>query len=166
MALVAALHARQAESYGPGAVERVGLGVLTVLPTIVGMALILVGNLAPLDPVAQNLMVVGFMVATVGFFALAMVTLVVRVWPWWVAALLLAWKTPRGGAPGAVARDVLGTCGLRRLAGRERTIPTGTLRSGYRPTSSQVSRPARLGSLFSRPAHLRFAPLHRTLVTR
>jgi hypothetical protein len=58
------------------------------------------------------------------------------------------------GAPGAVARGVLGTCELCRLAGRERTIPTGTLRtlrSDYRSKSSQVSRPARLGSLFSRP---------------
>ena len=45
-------------------------------------------------PPAQNLLVVGLIVATVGFFALAMVTLVVRVLPWWVAAMLLAGSPP------------------------------------------------------------------------
>jgi hypothetical protein len=64
---------------------------------IVGVALILVGYLASLDPVAKNLTVVGFIVATGGFFALAMVTLMVRVLPWWVAGMSLA-----GSPPGAV----------------------------------------------------------------
>jgi hypothetical protein len=45
MALIVAVHALQVESYGPGAVERIGLGVLTVLPSTVGMALFLVGYL-------------------------------------------------------------------------------------------------------------------------
>jgi hypothetical protein len=66
MALVADLHALQAQGYGPGPVERVGLGALTLLPTIVSVTLVLMGYLAPLNPVAQNLLVVGFVVATVG----------------------------------------------------------------------------------------------------
>jgi hypothetical protein len=65
MALSGALHALQIEGYGPGAVERVGLGALTVLPSVVGVALIFVGYLAPLHPVAQNLLLLGFVVATV-----------------------------------------------------------------------------------------------------
>jgi hypothetical protein len=94
MTLVVALHTLQAESYGPGAVERIGLGALTVLLTVVGVAFILVGYLAPLNPVARNLLLLGFIVATVGCFVLAMVTLVVKVLPWWVAGMLLAGSPP------------------------------------------------------------------------
>ena len=45
MALIVAVHALQVEAYAPGAVERIGLGALTVLPSIVGVALLLVGYL-------------------------------------------------------------------------------------------------------------------------
>ena len=101
MALIAAVHALQVESYGPGAVERIGLGALTVFPSISGVALILVGNLgdigglryqalADLRSVAQNLLLLGWVVATVGLLLLAMVTLVVRVLPWWAGLAMVA----------------------------------------------------------------------------
>jgi|SRR5215211_1155514 len=45
MAAIAALHALQRELYGPGAWERYGLGALTSLMSLVGIALILVGDL-------------------------------------------------------------------------------------------------------------------------
>jgi hypothetical protein len=105
MALIAAVHALQVENYGPGAVERIGLGALTVLPSIVGVALILVGSLgdigglryqvlAGLRPVAQNLLLLGFVVATVGLLVLAIVTLLMRVLPWWVGPAMIAGSPP------------------------------------------------------------------------
>ncbi len=101
MALIPAVHALQVESYGPGAVERIGLGALTVLPSTVGVALILVGYLgdmgglryqvlADLRSVAQYLLLLGLVVATVSLLVLAIVTLVVRVLPWWVGLALIA----------------------------------------------------------------------------
>jgi hypothetical protein len=101
MALIVAVHAVQVESYGPGAVERIGLGALTAMPSIVGVALILVGSLgdlgglryqvlADLRPVAQNLLLLGWVVATVGLLVLAVVTLVVRVLPWWAGVVMIA----------------------------------------------------------------------------
>ena len=101
MALIAAMHALQVDSYGPGAVERVGLGALTVLPSIVGVALILVGYLgdtgglryrvlADLRPMALNLELLGWVVATVGLLVLAIVTLIVRVLPWWAGLAMIA----------------------------------------------------------------------------
>jgi hypothetical protein len=61
MALIAAVHALQVESYGPGAVERIGLGALTILPSILGLALLLVLFLGPLLGVAWAL--VGYAVS-------------------------------------------------------------------------------------------------------
>jgi hypothetical protein len=123
MALVAALQALQAESYGPGAVERVGLGALTVLPTIAEVVLILVGYLAPLpNPVVNALTVVGFVVASVGFFALAMATLVVRVFPRWVAGMLLAGSPPAAVFLGpffGVPWALVGYAVLRAVSGRD-----------------------------------------------
>ena len=101
MALIAAVHVVQVERYGPGAVERIGLGALTVLPSIVGVAFILVGYLgdtgglryqalAAFRPVALNLEVLGWVVASVGLLLLAIVTLIVRVLPWWGGAAMIA----------------------------------------------------------------------------
>ena len=101
MALIACVHALQVQSYGPSAVERLGLGALTALPSIVGLALILVGNLgdiggsryqelADLRSVAQNLLLFGWVVATVSLLVLAIVTLVVRVLPWWAGVAMIA----------------------------------------------------------------------------
>jgi len=101
MALIASVHALQVESYGPEVVERIGLGALTVLPSILGVALILVGylddigglryqGLADLRPVALNLELLGWAVAAVGLFLLAMVTLVVRELPWWAGLAMMA----------------------------------------------------------------------------
>ena len=89
MALIVAVHALQVESYGPGAVERIGLGALTVLPSIVGVALILVGYLDE-STVAQNLLLLGWVVATVGLLVLAIVTLIMRVLPWWAGVAMIA----------------------------------------------------------------------------
>ena len=89
MALIVAVHALQVESYGPSAVERVGLGALTVLPSIVGVALILVGYLDE-STVAQNLLLLGWVVATVGLLVLAIVTLIMRVLPWWAGVAMIA----------------------------------------------------------------------------
>lgn len=50
--------------------------------------------LAGLRPVAQNLLLLGFVVATVGMWVLAIVTLVVRVLPPWVGAALIAGRPP------------------------------------------------------------------------
>jgi hypothetical protein len=101
MALIASVHALQVESYGPEVVERIGLGALTVLPSILGVALILVGylddigglryqGLADLRPVALNLELLGWAVAAVGLFLLAIVTLVVRELPWWAGLAMMA----------------------------------------------------------------------------
>jgi hypothetical protein len=101
MALIASVHALQVESYGPGAVERIGLGALTVLPSMLGVALILVGYLgdigglrhqvlADLRRIALNLELSGWVVATVGLLVLAMVTLVVRELPWWAGLAMIA----------------------------------------------------------------------------
>ena len=101
MVLIAAVHALQVESYGPGAVERIGLGALTILPSIVGLALILVGYLgdtgglryqvlADLRSMALNLELLGWVVATVGLLVLAVVTLIVRVLPWWAGVAMIA----------------------------------------------------------------------------
>lgn len=106
MLLIAAVHALQVESYGPAAVERIGLGALT-LPSIVGVALILVGYLgdigglryqalADLRAVTQNLLVLGFVVAAVGLLVLAIVTLLMRVLPWWVGLAMIAGSPPIG----------------------------------------------------------------------
>ena len=89
MALIVAVHALQVESYGAGAVERIGLGALTVLPSIVGVALILVGYLDE-STVAQNLLLLGWVVATVGLLVLAIVTLIMRVLPWWAGVAMIA----------------------------------------------------------------------------
>jgi hypothetical protein len=101
MALIAAVHVVQVERYGPGAVERIGLGALTVLPSIVGVAFILVGYLgdigglrfqalADFRPVALNLELLGWVVASVGLLLLAIVTLIVRVLPWWGGVAMIA----------------------------------------------------------------------------
>jgi hypothetical protein len=89
MALIVAVHALQVENYGPGAVERIGLGALTVLPSIVGVALILVGYLGE-STVAQNLLLLGWVVATVGLLVLAILTLIMRALPWWAGLALIA----------------------------------------------------------------------------
>jgi hypothetical protein len=101
MVLIAAVHALQVESYGPGAIERIGLGALTGFPSIVGLAFILVGYvgdigglryqvLEDLRYVAQNLELLGFVVATVGLLVLAIVTLVIRALPWWAGLAMIA----------------------------------------------------------------------------
>ena len=101
MALIASVHALQVENYGPGAVERIGLGALTVLPSMLGVALILVGYLgdigglryqvlADLRPIALNLELLGWVVATAGLLVLAIVTLVVRELPWWGGLAMIA----------------------------------------------------------------------------
>jgi hypothetical protein len=101
MALIASVHALQVENYGPGAVERIGLGALTALPSMLGVALILVGYLgdigglryqvlADLRPIALNLELFGWVVATVGLLVLAIVTLVVRELPWWTGLAMIA----------------------------------------------------------------------------
>ena len=101
MVLIMAVHALQVESYGPGAVERIGLGALSILPSIVGLALLLVGYLgdtgglryqvlASLRPLALNLELLGWLVASVSLLALAIVTLVVRVLPWWAGLAMVA----------------------------------------------------------------------------
>jgi hypothetical protein len=132
MVLIAAVHALQVESYGPGAVERIGLGALTILPSIVGLALILVGYLgdigglryqvlAALRPMALNLELLGWVVATVGLLVLAVVTLIVRVLPWWVGVAMIAGNPlialflgPLLGVPWAlVGYAVLRTAGRR-----------------------------------------------------
>jgi hypothetical protein len=89
---IAALHALQRELYGPAAWERYGLGALTSLASLVGVALILVGDLgdigglryqvlAGLRPVAMNLFLIGLLVATVGILALGVATIAVRKLP-------------------------------------------------------------------------------------
>ena len=102
MALIAAVHVLQVESYSPGAVERTGLGALfTVLPSTAGVAFILVGNLGAMEalryqvlsdlcPAAQYLLLLGWVAATVGLFVLGIVTLVVPVLPWWAGLALVA----------------------------------------------------------------------------
>ena len=101
MTLIVAVHALQVESYGPGAVERIGLGVLTVLPSTVGMALFLVGYLRDIGgppnrilsdfpPAAQYLVLSGTVVATVGLSFLVCMTLVVRELPWWAGLAMIA----------------------------------------------------------------------------
>jgi hypothetical protein len=101
IALIVSVHAIQIDSYGPGAVERIGLGALSVLPSIVGVTLILVGYLgdtgglryqvlADLRPVAQNLELLGWVVASVSLLVLAIVTLIVRELPWWAGIAMIA----------------------------------------------------------------------------
>jgi hypothetical protein len=46
--------------------------------------------LADLRSVAQNLLLLGWVVAAVGLLLLAIVTLVVRVLPWWVGLAMIA----------------------------------------------------------------------------
>jgi hypothetical protein len=105
MAAIAALHALQRGLYGPGAWERYGLGVLTSLASLVGVALILVGDLgdvgglryqalAGLRPVAMNLFLIGLLVATIGILALGIATIAARKLPWWCGAALLAGSPP------------------------------------------------------------------------
>jgi hypothetical protein len=105
MAVIAALHALQRELYGPGALERYGLGALTFLASLVGVALILVGDLgdigglryqalAGLRPVAMNLFLNGLLVATIGILALGVVTIAARKLPWWCGAALIAGSPP------------------------------------------------------------------------
>lgn len=105
MAAIAALHALQRELYGPGAWERYGLGALTSLTPLVGIALILVGDLgdiwglryqvlADLRPVAMNLFLIGLLVATVGILALGVATIAARKLPWWCGAALIAGSPP------------------------------------------------------------------------
>ena len=105
MALVVAVHALQAESYGPGTVERIGLGPLTILPSIVGMALFLVGYLRDIggppnrilsdfSPAAQYLVLSGTVVATAGLWFLVCMTLVTRVLPWWAGPAMIAGSPP------------------------------------------------------------------------
>jgi hypothetical protein len=101
MALIVAVHTLQVESYGPGAVERIGLGVLTALLSIVGVALILVGYLGDvgglrypvledLRPMALSLELLGWVVASVGLLVLAIVTLIVQLLPWWAGVAMIA----------------------------------------------------------------------------
>jgi hypothetical protein len=105
MAVIAALHALQRELYGPGALERYALGALTSLASLVGVALILVGDLgdigglryqvlAGLRPVAMTLFLTGLLVATVGILALGVVTIAARRLPWWCGAALIAGSPP------------------------------------------------------------------------
>ena len=81
------------------------------------------GYLVPLNPVAQNLLVVGFVVASVGLITLAMATLVVRVLPWWVAGMLLAGSPPAAvflGPLFGVPWALVGYAVLRAGSGRGR----------------------------------------------
>jgi hypothetical protein len=105
MAVIAALHALQRELYGPGAWERYGLGALTSLASLVGVALILVGDLgdigglryqalAGLRPVAMNLFLIGLLVATIGILALGVTTIAARKLPWWCGAAPIAGSPP------------------------------------------------------------------------
>lgn len=137
MVLIAAVHALQVESYGPGAVERIGLGALTIMPGIVGLVLILVGYLgdtgglrfqalAYLRPVALNLELLGWVVASVGLLVLAVVTLVVRVLPWWAGAAMIAGNpliAPFLGALLGVPWALVGYA-LLRTAGRRTEQPS------------------------------------------
>jgi MFS family permease len=95
----------QRELYGPGAWERYGLGALSSLMSLVGIALILVGDLgdigglryqvlADLRPVAMNLFLIGLLVATVGILALGVATIAARKLPWWCGAALIAGSPP------------------------------------------------------------------------
>jgi hypothetical protein len=105
MAAVAALHALQRDLYGPGAWERYGLGALTSLTPLVGMGLILVGDLgdiggaryqvlASFRPVAMNLLLVGLLVATIGILSLGVATIAARKLPWWCGAALITGSPP------------------------------------------------------------------------
>jgi hypothetical protein len=77
------------------------LGALTVFPSIVGVALTLVGYLGDIGGlrypvledlryVALNLELLGWVVATVGLLVLAIVTLVIRALPWWAGLAMIA----------------------------------------------------------------------------
>ena len=132
MAAIAALHALQRDLYGPGAWERYGLGVLASLTALVGIALILVGDLgdigglryqvlAGLRPVAMNLFLIGLLVATIGILALGVATIAARKLPWWCGAALIAGSPPIAlflgplmGAPWALVGYAVLRAGGRR----------------------------------------------------
>jgi len=105
MAAIVALRALQRDLYGPGAWERYGLGALASLASLVGVALILVGDLgdigglryqvlADLRPAAMNLFLIGLLVATIGILALGVATIAARKLPWWCGAALIAGSPP------------------------------------------------------------------------
>jgi hypothetical protein len=105
MAVIVALHALQRDLYRPGAWERYGLGALTSLTPLVGIALILVGDLgdiggvryqvlASLRPAAMNLFLIGLLVATIGILALGVATIAARKLPWWCGAALITGSPP------------------------------------------------------------------------
>jgi hypothetical protein len=105
MAAIAALYVLQRDLYSPGAWERYGLGALTCLVSLVGVALILVGDLgdigglryqalADLRPEAMNVFLIGLLVATIGILALGVATIAAQELPWWCGAALIAGSPP------------------------------------------------------------------------
>ena len=105
MAAIVALHTLQKDLYGPGAWERYGLGALTSLMSLIGIAFILVGDLGDigglryqglggLRSVAMDVFLIGLLVATIGIIALGIATLAARKLPWWCGVALIAGSPP------------------------------------------------------------------------
>jgi hypothetical protein len=90
-AAIASLHRVQREHYGL-------VGALASLTAFVGVALIVVGSVVealagPAFEPSLLFLISGLLIATIGLVALGVVTMIVRVLPVWVGALVI-WGSP------------------------------------------------------------------------